>query len=77
MYIYIYVYHVCMYMYITAIKFPSPKIFNLCITVWHKLVTKILKVVSPTFLLVCFPCLKALRSKEKYFLFHFESSSCF
>ena len=49
-----------MYMYITAIKFPSPKTFNLCITVWHKLVTNILKVVSPTFLLVCFPCLKAL-----------------
>ena len=52
--------YVCMYMYITAIKFPSPKTFNLCITVWHKLVTNILKVVSATFLLVCFTCLKAL-----------------
>ena len=34
-----------------------------------------LKVVSATFLLVCFVCLKEhLRNKEKWFLFHFESS---
>ena len=43
--------------------------------VWH-LFLRYLKVVSATFLLVCFVCLKEhLRNKEKCFLFHFKSSS--
>ena len=38
---------------------------------------KALKVVSATFLLVCFVCLKeSTRETRKCFLFHFESSFC-
>ena len=51
-------------------KFPPPKTFNLCITVWHKLVTDILKVVSATFLLVCFTCLKESTCEARKNIFY-------